>query len=289
MRRSLLRLPAVVAAFAVVVFAAAGCGSGEAFTSRDVGKAIDTTRAAGTAKIELAVQLDGVEGAPAAAADGIVSKGAIDFDSGNGSLALDAKAAGLPGGEIELRFVDETIFVQLPALFAGATGGGGQWIAITPEAIEKASGTAANLAQFGSFDPSNQLELLRSVAEPLRSDGGADVRGQKATKYVGDVDLAKVIDTRSAIKSNIGGNEATREKLAGIKIPVAVFVDDENRIVRYTAQIDLGAVSRASGGTTSGKAAIEVDFFDFGTAVDVAPPPADQVTDGASLLNALGN
>lgn len=288
MRRSLHRLPAVVTAFVVLAFAAAACGSGEVLTSRDVEKAIETTRAAGTAKIELAVQLDGVEGAPAAAADGIVSKGAIDFGTGNGSLALDAKAAGLPSGEIELRFVDETIYLQLPALLGGASGGG-RWIAITPETIEKASGTAANLAQFGSFDPSNQLELLRSVAEPLRSDGGAEVRGQKATKFVGDVDLAKVIDTRSAITSNIGGNEATREKLAGIRIPVAVFVDDEDRIVRYTAEVDLGAVSRASGGTTSGKAAIEVDFFDFGTAVDVAPPPADQVTDGGSLLNAFGN
>jgi hypothetical protein len=31
-----------------------------------------------------------------------------------------------------------------------------------------------------------------------------------------------------------------------------------------------------------------VDVFDFGTTVDVQPPPPDQVKDGAPLLEALG-
>ena len=71
--------------------------------------------------------------------------------------------------------------------------------------------------------------------------------------------------------------------LLDAEMPADVFIDD-NGMVREIA-FDFSVPD--STGSTAAKATLTVDLFDFGTAVGIDPPPADQVTDVTAKLAQL--
>jgi hypothetical protein len=61
-----------------------------------------------------------------------------------------------------------------------------------------------------------------------------------------------------------------------------VWIDDEGRMRTMLQTIDLSKVAGAEGG--AGALTTTFELYDFGTDLDVKPPPADQVGDGTALL-----
>jgi hypothetical protein len=112
----------------------------------------------------------------------------------------------------------------------------------------------------------------------VRKTGTVDVRGTETTRYTAELDLTKALEANAA---ELGLSERERAQLRRAAralrrtaklstLPVTVFVDDDGLVRRLTL---------ASGGDR-----VSVDFWDFGTAVDVQAPPTDEVTDATQLL-----
>lgn len=88
----------------------------------------------------------------------------------------------------------------------------------------------------------------------------------------------------------LGEGDATawlREQVAdrGVtRLPCEAWLDDDGRLrrLRYTLALDQSPTMGTAAG--SGEVETTVEYYDFGRPVDVAPPPADQVTD----VDALG-
>lgn len=102
-----------------------------------------------------------------------------------------------------------------------------------------------------------------------------DVRGVKTTHYKATVDLTKYpatvpakdrADTRSTIDNLV-------KRLGDRRSPVEFWIGKDNLVRRYTQTLKL----KIAGATSSIKQRIE--FYDYGTNVDVTLPPADEVQD----------
>jgi hypothetical protein len=136
--------------------------------------------------------------------------------------------------------------------------------------------------------------MLKAVSGSIEAVGTDELRGVETSHYKATIDTAKVEQLVP---------EAQRQALGGLgqsgsaKIPIDVWIDADQRIRKLA--IDLAAIDQESppagpsgssgaplfslgaGGTIEGSLVLEV--YDYGKALDLELPPADQVADAATL------
>jgi hypothetical protein len=86
------------------------------------------------------------------------------------------------------------------------------------------------------------LSYLRSVANDVKLVGSDVVRGKKTTHYTATADLAK------------------EGRTPGEMLPVEVWIDESDRVVRYQYH-------------TPHRETFRWEFYDYGVEVDLTPPP----------------
>ena len=254
MRRGLILLPLL----AVAVVAAA-CGLRTGFQTDAVAAAAARTSDAGSSRIafQLKVNLLGrdVE---------LQGQGAFDYEAARGQFQLDASS--LPAGTaVEVRTLDSTLYVRIPAGLSFWLPAVKPWLAVRGDGSLDAFGLG-ELQQ----DPGELLALLRSSSTRVRKTGTAVVRCAQTTRYTVQLDLTKALEANA---DELGLTEFERAQLHRAAeelrrqaklttVPVGVFVGEDGLVRRLTL--------------ASGRERVSVDFWDFGTDVDVqAPPPAD--------------
>ncbi|WP_432540637.1 LppX_LprAFG lipoprotein [Kineococcus sp. SYSU DK002] len=208
------------------------------------------SRDAGSAKFSLTATGTG----EAAAVGQISADGA--FDSASGAVEMTMTLPAEAGGtKITMRLVDEVAYLSGAPLTAE-----GQWVQVPLDAM------GATGLDTTTMDPSKQLEQLQGVAEDVRELPAQDVRGVQAKGYAGTIDPVEAIEQLPAEQQTPEAEEAAA-KLG--PIPFELYVDEEDRPVRMTQTIS------AEGSTMN----VQMDFFDWGSDVDVAAPDPATVTE----------
>ncbi|WP_432512464.1 DUF6612 family protein [Kineococcus sp. SYSU DK001] len=205
---------------------------------------------AGSAKFSLTTTGTG----EAAAVGQITADGSFDSAAGafEMTMALPAQAGGT---KVTLRFVDDVVYVSGAPLTAE-----GQWVKMPLDAM------GATGLDTTAMDPSKQLEQLQGVADDVRELPAQDVRGVQAKGYAGTIDPVKALEQLPAEQRTAEAQEAAA-KLG--PIPFELYVDDQDRPVRMSQTLSL------EGSTMN----VQMDFFDWGTDVDVAAPDPATVTE----------
>jgi hypothetical protein len=262
-RRLLVLVPlAAVALVAVAAFTSRGGFEGDA-----VAAAATKTGEAGSSRV--AIQLTGnVLGRDVS----LRGQGAFDYEAARGSFRLDASSL-LSGAAVEVRAVDSTLYVRVPAGLSFFLPSVKPWLALQGDTSLDAFGLG-ELQQ----NPGELLTLLRASSTRVTKTGAAVVRGTETTRYTAQLDLAKALEANAG---SLGLTATEREQLRRAadelrrqakqtSVPVGVFVDDDGFVRRLTVASDGERVT--------------VDFWDFGANVDVQAPPAADVTDASQLL-----
>ena len=219
--------------------------------------------------------------------------GAFDLAHHTGSLtlnfALPASVATL--GKLTLHEVitAQTLYLELPAVFASRLPGGKPWLEVNLAQAAKASGIQGISSLTGgpaSANPAQFLQYLRATsAAGLRNLGSATVDGIQTTHYRSSISLSKVPDAmpaadRAAAKQTI----SSLESLTGLhQLPVDVWVDSQN-LVR---QLKLAYTATVSGQSVT--SVIQLDFTSYGPQPSPAIPPAGQVSNLLSVLGKSGS
>lgn len=160
---------------------------------------------------------------------------------------------------------------------------GKEWVSIDLTKAAQAGGF--DLGELQSFakgsDPRETLDYLRSVAGKLTHLGTEDVRGVETAHYFAIVDVQKALARVARATDEPGLLDQLRSFGGAIQnIPVDVWVDADNLVRRMTMELSFvgpgGEQDRFEG-------VIDLELFDYGTAVDVQPPPAADVVDALSL------
>lgn len=279
------RAVAAVAAVAVAALVLAACGTGSgARSSRPpsvtrttplelVAASADRTAAAKTSK--LALDMVVTDSADLT----ITGTGALDYVTAR--ARLDVTASSPSNGvtsRISERLVGNSVYLDVSDVARGGLGsvvGGKRWLKVDigDDALRRA-GLGASSA-LGSSDPSQVLQALRGVAD-VRDVGHDVVRGVDTTHYATNVDLQKAIaNTPSHDRNDV---RRALGMLGSTTIPVDVWVDAQGRARRLTVHADASTYGASGSAST-----MTVELYDFGAAVDVQPPPADDTIDLTAL------
>jgi hypothetical protein len=222
----------------------------------------------------------------------MTTNGAIDFATGNSEFKseLGGPLASFLSGGLEMRVVDGVVYMKLPASIGGlfgGSGGGDQWLSITP----KAGGGSNPFSNLGQSDPTQVLGALERVSDDVKEVGTATVRGVETKHYTATIDFAKAIDNAKipkALRGKADGLFGNGAKLPAV--PVDVYLDGDGHLRRMTLDMDLGSFATgASGasGVTLPTISMTLDLYDFGSPVSVQAPPANEIVQ-LPKLGAMG-
>lgn len=280
---------AATALLAVLALLAAGCGGGSSSSSMTplelVSQAVSKTTKSDSAKFHMQLtETVGPIGPLTITADGV-----SDNTTHSARMTMDMSSiaqlvggnAGEPKDWTGEVIVDGTNakdiveYMHLPA-FSKLIPGAKPWLKIDLNALTKNQGI--DFSQFlqtaGSQDPTQALQMLQSVGN-VKEVGKEQVDGVDTTKYSGTLDPQKL-----AQKFGNAGSFGQIFKQMGTKaIPVSVWVDGDG----YVRKLE-ESISAQVPGTGTMDLKISAQMSDFGTTVDVTPPPADQTTDLADLM-----
>lgn len=281
-RMGRLALPAAAAALA---FALAGCGGGggekkgtdpEGPTLSTVALAATKTADAGSARFSFSMTTKGVQGTTQAFS--LTGEGAFDYESQRGSLTLDIGALADTlgpgaGSEIEIIFDGAIIYLRFPFL-TEQLGQGKPWLKLDLVALGTERGLdLGQLAQLNRGNPTQALNYLRAAGDFTKA-GEEDVRGAATTRYRGTIDLRKALELVEG-EQRAPVQEVIDE--AGLtELPAEAWVDGDGFLRKM--KLEYAKLPGLKGSLT-----LAMELYDHGGEVDVAPPPAAQVTDITEL------
>jgi hypothetical protein len=231
----------------LAAFALAGCGARS--SSNAVADSADKTSAARSSRLELVVRQ---ENEPADRFGGV-----YDYERSVGRFASTSGAKeGEDEGSIQVLYTEDASYMNLGAFH---TKTGKRW-------LKSSMGEGELFPPFAST-PADLLRFLRAASEVEKVDSG-EVRGVEALHYRARLDLDRAVD---AVPKK--DREDVREMFSAYwvdqkQVPFDLWIDGEGRLRRVQIEIPEGQGPSSE---------LTLDVFDYGVAVDVKPPPADQV------------
>ena len=233
-------------------------------------QAAEATAEEGTVAFEITIETQGTQGD-----DGVqplTAQGHEDFEARQREVTFEA-----PGGELRALIDDTDVYVEVPgtedetwarveldALVAGGAGFGG------PGGLPFRSAT-------------DNLQILEGAITGAAEGDEEDVRGETATRYDLTVDLEQAAE--QAAESNETW-EALAEQSGITELDMQVWVDDSDLIRRIAYSLDLSQaeVDAATEGADvevepQGTVTVAVDYFDYGTEVEIELPEDEQIVD----------
>ncbi|MET8828777.1 DUF1396 domain-containing protein [Streptomyces sp. NPDC004610] len=184
------------------------------------------------------------------------------------------------GGEVEIRLVDQAMFIN-GGEEAAKEMDGKSWIKFDLAAL----GAGDELSELGGAgqaekNPASEAGFMAD-AEGVEEVGTETVDGVETTHYKGTITLA---DLRDSLKDEDKETREAREKsleqyedLGIEKMTMDMWVDGEERTKQF----------RVRGDAEQGPMDVTITFFDINKPVEVKAPPAAETVDLAEMMNDL--
>ena len=266
----------------VLLLVPAGCGSKDALELDPVAEAATKTAEHGSSRVEFTMDMTVAGGSIAMTGTGI-----FDYRNSRGSVTYRMAIPQLGDVTMDMRMVGTKMYMRMPKELTGGAGlpSGKQWLGFDlGKSLEQAGLGGLDFTQ--QQDPAQTLRLLRAASRGVTEAGAAEVRGVDTTRYVGVMDFRKALE---AGLDQLGMSAAERKKardamksmvdqLASGSLPFEVFVDKDGLVRRLKMDLTM----KAEGEQVT--MAMQMDYFDFGVAVDVEAPPASSVFDVTDQL-----
>jgi hypothetical protein len=214
------------------------------------------------------------------AANTVTTQGVYDYASHKGQMDTTIKQAGIPAMMAERTLIiGSTVYTKLPE-GPGAPGGPATpgehhkpWTKLElPKELAGQHGfwPALGPTVDGGGDPTQALRYLEAAASKAEVVGSEQVRGESTTRYTVTFDAAKVAaQAPEEFQLFAEGSDLAFPK------PADVWIDQQGRLrkIHYWVTVKVPAEEFPAPMTIE----TTLELYDFGVAVDVAPPPASQV------------
>jgi hypothetical protein len=259
------------------------CGESDAVSPEAaVAEAATKTGQAGSVRVHFTGTMTGIPGGPFTIA------GEGEFEGQRGRMTFDmsdlaAATGGELGGEMEMVMDRFLLYMKFPPAVGSQLPRGKEWIRFDLKEAGKELGVDfEDLLQFQQADPTQSLHYLRGATDDFEEVGSEEVRGVETTHYRGTVDLRKVLEQVPADARD--SFERVFELMDVNELPFEVWIDEDGlaRRMKYEQPLPPG-----SGGEDASMA-LTMEMFDFGAAVDVEPPPDNEVIDLQELMSKGG-
>ncbi|MEV4599000.1 hypothetical protein AB0K15_16510 [Amycolatopsis sp. NPDC049253] len=220
-----------------------------------------------------------------AAGNTVTAQGVASYEPGNPEMSMTMTTE---GQQMEMRLVDKTMYIKMPAAQLAQLGTDKPWVKISPDADDPMSqALSGSMSQAGdNSDPTKMLDQIAEAGKIVSSDQ-TTLDGQQVNHYKVEIDIAKAMDKFT--QSMPAASKAQLEqaiKGKDIKIPAEIWVDKNQLPLEIT--MDESSMMQAMGAGAAGTGKMTLKYSDWGTPVTVAAPPADQVTDLSAMLKKMG-
>jgi hypothetical protein len=209
------------------------------------------------------------------------ARGRLTYDLGE-LAKVDPESEGI--GRMTMVFDGLVFYMQIDGLRSELPRGK-TWVKVD---LAKAGGGAG--AELGgvsqlSQSPAQQLQYLRASSKEIDEVGEETVRGVETTRYRAVVDLRKALELqvadappkfREAMRRDL---EKSIEQTGVNEIPLDVWIDGEGLPRRMLLDFKVGEQGE------NAELQMTMDLFDFGVAVSVSTPPADEVLDISEFMD----
>jgi LppX_LprAFG lipoprotein len=260
-------LAVVMAVFAALAVAACGGQSGSTPTlpSDAVALAASKTNDAGTYKADISGTVD-------AAGQSVELSGSGEFDAKakRGNMSMTTSIAG-QDIDMQMIYALPVMYIRFPPDLLPGLPADKPWVKMDLKKLgEQAGFDFEQLMQTQQADPSQGLKYLEGVTN-VQAVGDEEIRGVSTTHYKGVVDFDSLAAKYPELKPSLD----RLVQQAGVnRIPIEAWIDGDGFVRQIKESFD------AAGATTS----MTIQLYDFGTNVDVSPPPDNQTVDFAQLL-----
>ncbi len=235
------------------------------------------TSDAGSARMSM--QMDSQGGAQQIS---MTAEGAIDFKTQKLAMTMDLGAMGQQAGmtQLEVRSEGTTFYMKFPNY--QQIGMPTPWVKVDLTALAGVPGMES-LSQLNNNDPSKTMQMLRGVSDNVVQVGAEEVRGTPTTHYKASIEVDKALE--EVPQDSRESMQRIFEQAGAKTIPTEVWLDQEGLLRRQKITMDFSNAkgAAAAGGQAPTGMVIDLQLYDFGTDIDVEPPPADQVTDFKQL------
>ncbi|MGH3949297.1 MAG: hypothetical protein ACRDSE_09265 [Pseudonocardiaceae bacterium] len=206
----------------------------------------------------------------------MTGNGAGRYEAGNSAMSMTMD---MGGQQTEMRFVGNTMYFKMPGGMPGMDPNK-PWVKITAGGDDPLSKMLGEMDQLiEQNDPSKILEQI-GKAGTITESGETQLDGQDATHYKINLELAKMADQ---LPAGMTQDSLKQLEKSGVKsMPIELWLNSENLPMQFVMDMTelTKAVSEQSGGAApAGRSVMTMKYSDWGAPVDVAVPPADQVSD----------
>lgn len=179
----------------------------------------------------------------------VTVEGDVDYTKSPMAMTMTMSSPAFGDGEIEMRLVDEVMYMQLP-------GGGGKFVSMNLNDPTNPLGETFT----EQMDPRSQLETFEAGIESAAYLGEEDLDGDTVDRYRVTLNSEAVLESLDP--------QARKQAEAGMpeELTYDLLFDGDGKFRQM--EVDLGA---AAGG------AMQVTFSDWGKDVTVKAPPAGQI------------
>jgi hypothetical protein len=253
---------------------------GSAADDQAVAAAFARTTSTGSAKITTSTEVGaGQQNVP------VTASGVISFANAAADLTET-----LPGGQgsAETRFVNGKLYTKLPGSLVSSLSNGKPWISLDVGKLsQQGDGSLQQLMTDSPSDPSTVLGFLRGAGSQVNTIGPDTVDGAKTTHYQVILDLDKASQGQS--QQTRQATQALEQELGTHSLPAQVWLDDQGRLRKFMVDETLNGTMPGNTSTTKPTGPIHFQstavLSDFGTPVNVTPPPAGQTADLTAKLS----
>lgn len=205
-----------------------------------------------------------------------------------GELGGDGESAAAPDSlQLELLADGSQLYLHMPFL-ASAAPGGEEWFSVDAQDLAELARIEGGLG-LGASDPIQTLEYLRGASDQVEEIGAEPVGGTDTVHYRTAVDLEAAVAMTPASRRPLVADavEQFRDQFGTVDIPLDVWVDSEGLARRIRYQLDLATTNNTGEVPEGAIMSFTMELFDYGAAVEIAPPSPDEVADLAGLLERL--
>ncbi len=199
--------------------------------------------------------------------------GTMEIEYTGGRMADQMRQLG--STSMEARYLPDAYYAKMGDAFAEQVGGR-HWIKYDYDALaDAAGGSGAYLKdQMQNTTPNQSVKLLLASGD-VQKVGEETVRGQRATRYSGTVEVADLAAGNSELtKSQLADLKKQLEQAGITTETVDIWIDEDDLLVKKVEK----------GETTSGTLSQTAYYSDYGVEVSAKQPPAGDTVDFTELL-----
>ena len=242
-------------------------GSGDSAAISLVADAMNKADSAGTVKVT------GTMTAP-----GMSSPMTINAEEQYSPSVAMSMSLQIEGQTLSEILVGNVIYMDYPALSA-ELGSGKQWMEINLAKVTSLGSLSSLLDSARNDNPTTQIAALVASGSVAKV-GTETVRGQQTTHYAGDLDASQLLSAGNTA-SNL-----TPSQLSSLKDEIKSVGVSTVKVDLWVASNGLPVEEKYSEKTTAGTVVGDLYMSDWGAPVSVGAPPASEVTDMTSQINA---